>query len=76
MSTDCGCDRTTESDMLLVSNIGPDVTMPSDGSTGHSDQYVPLWQHSLQTSTCTVTQSRDFRMAIGSNSGHGDQHRS
>lgn len=43
-------------------SMDPDVTMSSGDSTGHSDPYVPWWQHSPQTSTWSkaAAQTTDF----------------
>lgn len=51
ISTDSICIRITHTDMPSSGNMGPDVIMASDGSTGHSDQYVPWQQHRRHTFT-------------------------
>ena len=67
------CIRITYPDMARSGNMGPDVIMASGGSTGHSDQYVPCWQQSPQTSIWShvTSHTTDICMAFGSNSGHG-----
>lgn len=44
----CGKTRYLASETVQIS----DIHMPSGGSTGHSDQHVPWWQHGLCASLC------------------------
>lgn len=46
INTDLATGSQTQTDMDPRGHIGPDVTMASDGSAGHSDQHVPQQQHS------------------------------
>lgn len=47
-------DMITDPDMAPGSSLGPDIPMASGGSTDHSDQHVPLWQHNSQISTWSL----------------------
>lgn len=40
-NTDLGCGRTMDPDVVLVSSLGPDVTMVPGGIIGHLDQHDP-----------------------------------
>lgn len=67
--TNPSCHRTTDSDMAFSSNMGPDVTMTSSGSTGHSVHYVPPQQRSSSWSLMGA-QTKDICLAFGGNLGH------
>lgn len=62
--------------MVPGSSMGPDVSMASDASVGHSDQCVPVQQHRPQASAWfqVAAQTVDICLAFGGILGHGHQH--